>query len=666
MPDDLTILAESDLPDSCFAYVPDEAKGADGSKSDRKLRLCNMSGELDSGIIGAAKAALGKGFRGNKVQLPAGARSGAIRKVNAAAAKLGLDPFKASEVVLTQDDLWFAETTPTGFVVALWIEPETAAKLAITGGESADDLHITLAYCGDAEDMGDLMHARAITAVERDIRWRSPIAGKVAGYGRFIASDTSDGQDVFYAAVDVPGLAEVRQCVVQSLMEAGCMVSAEHGFTPHITLAYIDHDAKNPVDELPPLELSFDAVTVSVGPKRIPVPFSPQMMAYGEHVSMSEESADVPLTTPLGVMSARPLFFSFDQEWIPYLPKPGQYHHSQWGKLDLTPDFYNRIIGNFRDVYKQDLPISLEHDRAITGAVGWIKPGCMRLATDGSIEVKPTWNERGQAMLDGDRFRYVSAEFAFNWQDPVSGDWHKDVPVGHTLCTRPHFKTDVLQPLAASEGAALIMAQSHQMAGIPGKETNMADEPTPSTTATAAPAVVTPPAQVSLMDVVITAEQRSQERQQFADLTARVELAERRATAAEARLLERERSLRKERFLAEVMGRSSENGDKWLCHHGIEHEVATLTEMADKLGDDSPILANYIEQKRNEIRAVRATGVFDPISVSARGAQGDVMSQAEHLAGQKRQANPALSQEAAMAAVFKENPEMYVRLLQAK
>lgn len=483
---------------ACYAYAPGD------NKADWKLPICGQDGEPDAGIVGAAAAALGTGFRGNRVELPDGARAAAVRKVRAAWRRVHPD--------MDPDEM------PSGI---------------------------------------------------------------------------------------------------------------------HLTESGVDDEPDEPIT-----------------------------MAASE--PLGAVSAD-------GLPTARPLLFSFDQEWIPFLPKPGKYAHSVYGDLNLTPDKYDRILANFNaNVYKQDIPINVEHDSRAAGAVGWVKPGGMRLAADGSLEVKPDWNDTGRALIDGDRFRYVSAEFANRWQDPVSREWHQDVVVGLAICTRPHFKTDVLQPLAASEGAALVMAQSLVSAGEPGEETTMPEEqktqetPPVATAAatTQATPVVTQP--VSLMDVVITAEQRAIERQQFADLTARVELAERRAQTAETRLATREAEMRKERFLSEVMGRSSQNGDKWLCHKGIEAEVATLTEMADKLGDDSPILMNYIEQKRNEIRAVRATGVFDPISVSARGAEGDVMAQVKHLADEKRKVDQKLTPEQAETQVFNEQPDLYMRYLGAK
>jgi hypothetical protein len=81
------VMPDSSLPDSCFAFVPNEAQGANGSKSLRKLRLCNDAGKLDCGIIGAAAATFSSGgFRGNRVSLPSSAVAGAKRKIRAARA----------------------------------------------------------------------------------------------------------------------------------------------------------------------------------------------------------------------------------------------------------------------------------------------------------------------------------------------------------------------------------------------------------------------------------------------------------------------------------------------------------------------------------------------------------------------------------------------------
>lgn len=68
------------FPSSDYAYVPDPNK-----PSTWKLRLtATPGGKPDSGIVGAAVAALGKGFRGNKVAIPAGDLAAVKAKVKSA------------------------------------------------------------------------------------------------------------------------------------------------------------------------------------------------------------------------------------------------------------------------------------------------------------------------------------------------------------------------------------------------------------------------------------------------------------------------------------------------------------------------------------------------------------------------------------------------------
>lgn len=74
-----TVEGES-FPASDWAYVPDPEK-----PSTWKLRLTGTPGGApDAGIVGAAVAAIGKGFRGRRVQIPSPDRPKVLRKVRAA------------------------------------------------------------------------------------------------------------------------------------------------------------------------------------------------------------------------------------------------------------------------------------------------------------------------------------------------------------------------------------------------------------------------------------------------------------------------------------------------------------------------------------------------------------------------------------------------------
>jgi hypothetical protein len=80
-----------EFPASDYAYVPDVEK-----PSTWKLRLTSTpGGEPDARIVGAAVAALGKGFRGNKVEIPEADLEKVINKVRAAWLKA--NPEKTTE-----------------------------------------------------------------------------------------------------------------------------------------------------------------------------------------------------------------------------------------------------------------------------------------------------------------------------------------------------------------------------------------------------------------------------------------------------------------------------------------------------------------------------------------------------------------------------------------
>ena len=73
---------------SAYAYVPDPDK-----PDTWKLRLQDMTGKVTKSQLGAAAAAFSPGgFRGQRVQLPAGAVAGAKAKIRAAYRRLGVKP----------------------------------------------------------------------------------------------------------------------------------------------------------------------------------------------------------------------------------------------------------------------------------------------------------------------------------------------------------------------------------------------------------------------------------------------------------------------------------------------------------------------------------------------------------------------------------------------
>jgi 2'-5' RNA ligase len=153
-------------------------------------------------------------------------------------------------------------------VMVAWYPPEDMAReLALPGGEAAEELHVTLAYLGRASAL-PLPVEDLATVVMRAAAHARSLVGRLGGMGRFAASETSDGKDVLYASVDVPGLAELRQRVVAAVERAGAEVARSHDFTPHMTLLYLEPDADSPITRVAPQPIEINDLWLVAGDDR--------------------------------------------------------------------------------------------------------------------------------------------------------------------------------------------------------------------------------------------------------------------------------------------------------------------------------------------------------------------------------------------------------------
>lgn len=136
------------------------------------------------------------------------------------------------------------------------------------------------------------------------------------------------------------------------------------------------------------------------------------------------------------------------------LPKPGTYKHPQYGAIEITREGNTLFVDNFKNkVYQDKLPVDAEHETKLSGAVAWIT--ALALNRDGSVEASVEWTERGEKLIEDDRFKYVSPEWYDAWKDPATGDEHANVLIGAALTTRPFFKDKALRPLVATEDGTL-------------------------------------------------------------------------------------------------------------------------------------------------------------------------------------------------------------------
>jgi len=152
-----------------------------------------------------------------------------------------------------------------GVMVGLFLPGEVAKALAVEDGEAPDELHVTMAYLGRQSEIPNLAGIDAV--LEKVAAESAPLTGELSGSGRFEASESSDGKDVLFKTVDVPGLAELRVRVVEALKSAGYPVNEKHGFTPHVTLRYLDPTESN--THAPGKHpVGFDEITLAIGTTR--------------------------------------------------------------------------------------------------------------------------------------------------------------------------------------------------------------------------------------------------------------------------------------------------------------------------------------------------------------------------------------------------------------
>jgi phage I-like protein len=202
--------------------------------------------------------------------------------------------------------------------------------------------------------------------------------------------------------------------------------------------------------------LDYVIVCESTTQKLYRVPYARNVQGdieFGEFQEVEEEYIPVEMADLCAKGGNLHLFvehaFSDPPEWMPILPKPGEFKHPEYGKISITTERNANFIANFENgVYQSKLPINAEHNPSDEGAFGWIVG--MRQNTDGSVDAKVNWTDLGTDAIENDRFAYVSPEWVDSYKKN-DGTKHKDVLLGAALTVRPFFKEDAMRPLVASE-----------------------------------------------------------------------------------------------------------------------------------------------------------------------------------------------------------------------
>jgi phage I-like protein len=312
-------------------------------------------------------------------------------------------------------------------------------------------------------------------------------------------------------------------------------------------------------------------------------------------------------------------------EWIPYLPKPGEFNHSEYGKIKITKDRNQRFIDNFAAaVYQSKLPINAEHKPDVEGAYGWITG--MRLNADESVDARVDWTDLGDRAIRNDRFKFISPEWFDKWEKKSTGEVIKDVASGAALTVRPFFKEDSLRAMVANEHGMFEISDKRPAAFTrvfndrDSKFYFTALEPVQSQEAIEMADKPDEKAQAVKGMSDDEAKRFTELEKQFTDYKAdsekkMKELADTAAAkdtdlkAASERVVTLEKDARTRRFneaIKDFTGKS-------------EDHLKFMESLADKFGEDSETFKQYVEREKVVATQLRASAGFAEIGSDAGG-----------------------------------------------
>lgn len=152
-----------------------------------------------------------------------------------------------------------------GAMLAFYVAPDIAQRLAVLDGEEPEGMHITLAYFGKASDL-DEEQVNAIRRIAQRMAGEYvPMKAHISGIGRF---KSEEEREPVYASIDSEELHAFRMLLAALLESERLPINTEHGFTPHITIKYVAKEEQLPTMVMPDDELLLDNLSLTLAGKR--------------------------------------------------------------------------------------------------------------------------------------------------------------------------------------------------------------------------------------------------------------------------------------------------------------------------------------------------------------------------------------------------------------
>jgi len=141
-------------------------------------------------------------------------------------------------------------------MVALHPPIELAGQISMDGYELPENLHITLVGFNET-DYFVHQYETLQGVIAGFASCMSPFEANLNGVSRFVETHLPD-KDAFVLNVDAPELADYRGMLKQTLERLGFDCGSWHGFTPHLTLAYVPKNEVADYEGPIPVKVVFD------------------------------------------------------------------------------------------------------------------------------------------------------------------------------------------------------------------------------------------------------------------------------------------------------------------------------------------------------------------------------------------------------------------------
>lgn len=179
----------------------------------------------------------------------------------------------------------------SGAMVAWMLPADVAKEISIEGGEDPADMHVTVLYLGKGIEPSKI---EALRAALRGIAGQvAPLSGTIGGVSRFPATESSEGRDVIVGLVDVARLEALRERIIAAARACGIEPVLNHGYTPHVTLAYVDPSFSGEKREVGSTPVTISELTLAVAGEREAFPLSGSEVIKAQ-VRRLREAASLP------------------------------------------------------------------------------------------------------------------------------------------------------------------------------------------------------------------------------------------------------------------------------------------------------------------------------------------------------------------------------------